>query len=175
MNTLEARIKADIREIPDFPKPGISYKDITTLLNHPQRFAEVIDAFKARYAEQNIDHIVAIESRGFIFGAPLAYVLGVGLSLVRKPGKLPYTCHSVDYALEYGTDTVEIHIDGVQKGARVLVIDDLLATGGTAAAACELVAACGAEVVECAFLIELAYIDGRAKLKGQNVHALATY
>lgn len=175
MNTLEARIKADIREIPDFPKPGISYKDITTLLNHPQRFAEVIDAFKARYAEHNIDHIVAIESRGFIFGAPLAYVLGVGLSLVRKPGKLPYTCHSVDYALEYGTDTVEIHIDGVQKGARVLVIDDLLATGGTAAAACELVAACGAEVVECAFLIELAYIDGRAKLKGQNVHALATY
>lgn len=175
MNTLEARIKADIREIPDFPKPGIGYKDITTLLNKPERFAEVIDTFKARYAEQNIDHIVAIESRGFIFGAPLAYVLGVGLSLVRKPGKLPHTCHSVDYALEYGTDTVEIHIDGVRKGSRVLVVDDLLATGGTAAAACELVAACGAEVVECAFLIELAFIDGRAKLEGHDVFALATY
>lgn len=175
MSTLEARIKADVREVPDFPKPGISYKDITTLLNNPQRFAEVIDAFKARYAAQHIDHIVAIESRGFIFGAPLAYALGAGLSLVRKPGKLPYACHSVDYALEYGTDTVEIHIDGVQKGARVLVIDDLLATGGTAAAACQLVAACGAEVVECAFLIELAYLDGRARLGDFKVHALATY
>lgn len=175
MNTLEARIKSAIREIPDFPKPGISYKDITTLLDNPACFAEVIDALKARYAGQNIDHIVAIESRGFIFGAALAYAMGVGLSLVRKPGKLPHTCHSVDYALEYGSDTVQIHIDGVKKGSRVLIIDDLLATGGTAAAACELVAACGAEVVECAFLIELGYIDGRAKLKGQEVFAMATY
>jgi|SRR5690554_4329785 len=176
MNTLEARIKSDIREIPDFPKPGIGYKDITTLLDNPERFAEVIDAFKARYAEQNIDHIVAIESRGFIFGAPLAYALGVGLSLVRKPGKLPYKCHSVDYALEYGRDTVEMHIDAVKEGGRVLVIDDLLATGGTAAAACKLVEACGGEVVECAFLVELAFINAReAKLKDQKVFALATY
>lgn len=175
MNTLEARIKSAIREIPDFPKPGIGYKDITTLLNHPARFAEVIDAFKARYAEQQIDHIVAIESRGFIFGAPLAYAMGVGLSLVRKPGKLPHTCHAVDYSLEYGTDTVEIHIDGVKEGSRVLVIDDLLATGGTAAAACQLVAACGAEVVECAFLIELGFLTGRARLEGHEVFALATY
>lgn len=175
MKTLEARIKSDIREIPDFPKPGIGYKDITPLLDNAPRFAEVIDAFKARYAEQNIDHIVAIESRGFIFGAPLAYAMGVGLSLVRKPGKLPHICHSVDYALEYGNDTVEIHIDGVHKGSRVLVIDDLLATGGTAAAACELVAACGAEVVECAFLVELGFLDGRARLGSHPVHALATY
>jgi adenine phosphoribosyltransferase len=175
METLEARIKASIRDIPDFPKEGIIFKDITPFLNTPKIFAEVIDHLAERYAGRDIDHIVAIESRGFIFGAPLAYAMGLGLSLVRKPGKLPHDTHSVDYALEYGTDCVEMHVDGVDDASRVLVIDDILATGGTAAATCELVERCGANVVECAFLLELGFLGGREKLVGHEVFALAEY
>lgn len=175
METLEARIKASIRDIPDFPKEGIIFKDITPFLNDPELFREVIDHLVERYTGRDIDHIVAIESRGFLFGAPLAYAMGVGLSLVRKPGKLPHDTHSVDYALEYGTDCVEMHIDGVDDASRVLVIDDILATGGTAAATCDLVERCGANVVECGFLIELGFLGGRDKLVGHEVFALAEY
>ncbi len=175
MQTFEERIKAGIRTIQDFPEEGIGFKDITPLLNDPELFGEVIEHFKARYAGRDIDHIVAIESRGFLFGAPLAYAMGVGLSLVRKPGKLPHECYGVDYALEYGTDRVEMHIDGVDNGSRVVVVDDVLATGGTAAATCELVERCGATVVECGFLIELDFLDGRDKLKRHEVYSLASY
>ncbi|MFP4597100.1 MAG: adenine phosphoribosyltransferase [Persicimonas sp.] len=175
MSTFEERIKAGIREIQDFPTEGIGFKDITPLLNDPELFAEVVEHFKERYAGRDIDHIVAIESRGFLFGAPLAYAMGVGLSLVRKPGKLPHECHGVDYSLEYGTDRVEMHIDGVDDASRVVVVDDVLATGGTAAATCELVERCGATVVECGFLIELDFLGGREKLEGHEVHSLASY
>ncbi len=175
METLDDRIKAGIRDIPDFPEPGIVFKDITPLLNQPELFGAVIDHLRQRYEGRGIDHIVAIESRGFIFGAPLAYALGVGLSLVRKPGKLPHDTHGVDYALEYGTDRVEMHIDGIDDDSHVVVIDDVLATGGTAEATCKLVERCGGKVVECAFLMELGFLNGRQKLKGHEVYALATY
>lgn len=175
MKTLEERIKADIRDVPDFPTPGVIFKDITPLLNRPGLFHEVIEHFKARYLTQRIDHVVVIESRGFLFGAPLAYAMGVGLSLVRKPGKLPFETRSVDYALEYGTDTVEMHVDSVKPGSRVIVVDDVLATGGTASATCELVEACGAEVVECGFLIELGFLNGRDKLGDRRLYSLAHY
>lgn len=175
METLEERIKAGIRDVPNFPEEGVIFKDITPLLNCPELFHEVIEHFRARYDGRHIDHVVAIESRGFLFGAPLAYAMGVGLSLVRKPGKLPHETFSVDYALEYGTDRVEMHVDGVEDDARIVVVDDVLATGGTAAATCELVERCGASVVECAFLIELDFLGGREKLAGHEVHSLAVY
>ncbi|QDG54131.1 adenine phosphoribosyltransferase [Persicimonas caeni] len=175
METLEERIKAGIRDVPDFPEEGVIFKDITPLLNCPELFHEVIEHFRARYEGRDIDHVVAIESRGFLFGAPLAYAMGVGLSLVRKPNKLPHKTFGVDYALEYGTDRVEMHVDGVDDDSRVVVVDDVLATGGTAAATCELVERCGASVVECAFLIELDFLNGREKLEGHEVHSLAVY
>lgn len=175
MNSIEERIKTAIRDVPDFPTPGVIFKDITPLLNNPACFHEVIEHFHARYKPLDIDHIVAIESRGFLFGAPLAYAMGVGLSLVRKPGKLPWKTHAVDYALEYGKDTVEIHVDGVEEGSRVVIVDDVLATGGTAQATCKLVEACGAKVVECGFLIELLFLDGRQKLADYSTHSLAKY
>ena len=175
METLEKRIKAGIRDVPDFPEEGVVFKDITPLLNCPELFHEVIEHFRSRYDGRGIDHVVAIESRGFLFGAPLAYAMGVGLSLVRKPGKLPSNTFGVDYALEYGTDRVEMHVDGVEDDSRVVVVDDVLATGGTAAASCDLVERCGATVVECAFLIELDFLKGRDKLEGHEVHSLALY
>lgn len=175
METLEERIKAGIRDVPDFPEEGVVFKDITPLLNCPELFHEVIEHFRARYDGRNIDHVVAIESRGFLFGAPLAYAMGVGLSLVRKPNKLPHKTFSVDYDLEYGTDRVEMHVDGVEDDSRVVVVDDVLATGGTAAATCELIERCGASVVECAFLIELDFLNGREKIEGHEVHSLALY
>ena len=175
METIEERIKAGIRDIPDFPQDGVVFKDITPLLNCPELFHEVVEHFRQRYDGRDIDHVVAIESRGFLFGAPLAYAMGVGLSLVRKPGKLPHETFGVDYALEYGTDRVEMHVDGVEDDSRAVVVDDVLATGGTAAATCELVERCGANVVECAFLIELDFLKGRQKLDGFEVHSLAIY
>lgn len=168
-------LEAYIRNIADFPIPGIQFKDITTLLRDGAALHRAIDVFVERYRHQQIDAIVAIESRGFIFGAPLAYALGIGLVPVRKAGKLPADTHRREYALEYGTATLEIHKDAFPTGARVVVIDDLLATGGTIAAACQLVAQAGGHVVEAAFLIELAGLAGRERLGNQPIYAQITY
>ncbi|MBI3073749.1 MAG: adenine phosphoribosyltransferase [Deltaproteobacteria bacterium] len=165
-----------IRDVPDFPKPGILFRDITPLLGSPQALGEVVAAFAERYKSRGITRIVAIESRGFIFGAPLALHMGVGFSPVRKPGKLPAKTVSVTYDLEYGEGTLQMHEDAVTKVDRVLVIDDLLATGGTAEAAARLVTTCGASVAEFAFVIELDFLKGRGRLdKVAPVHSLIRY
>jgi adenine phosphoribosyltransferase len=161
-----------IRNIPDFPIPGIQFKDITPLLQDGAAFAQVVDTFKERYAAQRIDAIVGIESRGFIFGASLAYTLGIGLVPVRKPGKLPAATHAASYELEYGSNTLEIHQDALQPGMRVVVMDDLLATGGTIGASCQLVEQLGAEIVELAFLIELDFLKGRDSLQQYAIFSL---
>jgi adenine phosphoribosyltransferase len=170
-----ARIRQAIRDIPDFPKPGIVFKDITPLLANGQLFGQTIDILAQRYRDQRVDTVLGIESRGFIIGAALAYKLGAGFSIVRKPGKLPYETHSATYALEYGTDKLEIHVDGLSQNARVVIADDLIATGGTAKATAELVTKLGGTVVECAFVIELAFLNGRDKLKPHGVFALLQY
>ena len=157
-------LTAAIRDIPDFPKPGIMFKDISPILQDGALFAEVIDIIGGRYENQQIDSIVVIDARGFIFGSALAYKLGCGISLVRKQGKLPWKTHSVSYDLEYGSAAVEIHVDAVSEGDRVLIVDDLLATGGTLAASIELFRKVGAEVVGTACIVELNFLDGRAKL-----------
>ena len=167
-------LKRHIRDVPDFPKPGIVFKDITPLLSDAGAFRAAIDALIAPYRGR-VDLVLGIESRGFIVGSAAAYALGTGIAVVRKPGKLPYRTHRADYALEYGTDALEIHHDAVGNGHRVLLVDDLLATGGTARAAIELVERCGGQVVACAFLIELAFLEGRARLGGHEVHALIAY
>jgi adenine phosphoribosyltransferase len=167
-------IEALIRNVPDFPKPGIQFKDITPLLGNGPALRHVVDTMAERYRGQ-VDAIVGIESRGFIFGAPIAYALGVGLCIVRKPGKLPHDTHTVTYELEYGSDSLEIHTDGLPRGARVAILDDLLATGGTARAAVKLVETCGASVVECGFLIELGFLGGRATLAPTPIHAMLKY
>lgn len=172
---LEKQIRESIRDVPDFPKPGILFKDITPVLQDRHLFAGVIDAFGERYLDKKIDIIVGIESRGFLFGAALAYRLGCGLVPVRKVGKLPYKTVQESYDLEYGSATVEMHIDAVHKGQRVVVIDDLLATGGTANATCKLLEKQGAHVVECAFVVELAFLDGRKKLPGRDIFSLVQY
>jgi adenine phosphoribosyltransferase len=153
-----------IRDVPDFPKKGIIFKDITPLVGSPEGFREAINLLKKRYEGRGIERVIAIEARGFIFGAALAYALGVGFVPVRKPGKLPAAAIREEYALEYGTDAIEIHRDAVRAGQKVLVLDDVLATGGTLAATCNLVRKLGAEIVEVATLIELAFLNGRAKL-----------
>ena len=168
-------LKEKIRDIPDFPKQGIIFKDITPLLADVTSFQKVIDSFARRYAEQSIDYIVGVESRGFIFGAATAYRLDVGFIPVRKPGKLPYRTHRVEYDLEYGSDSVEMHIDALHQGNRVVVMDDLLATGGTAKATCELVQKTGATVVECSFVVELSCLQGREKLTGIPVFSIIQY
>ena len=168
-------LKKVIREVPDFPKKGISFKDITTMLQDPQAFAHCIDLLVEQYKDKGLTKIVAIESRGFIFGAPLAKELGVALTLLRKPGKLPAAVYKESYALEYGEDTLEIHQDAIQKGDRVLLIDDLLATGGTAAAAARLVDRIGGDIVEFAFIIELEFLKGRDKLGGYPSFSLVKY
>lgn len=164
-----------IRNIADFPLPGIQFKDITTLLSDGPAFQQVVDAFATRYGSNGLDAIVGIESRGFIFSAPLAYRLGVGLVPVRKHGKLPAATYQIAYELEYGSNKLEIHRDAFKPGARVVVLDDLLATGGTVAAACELVEMAGGTVVEAAFLIELAFLNGREKLTKYPVFSLVQY
>lgn len=169
------RLKQKIRDVPDFPKPGIVFKDITPLLGDVRSFQAIIDAFAKRYADKQIDAIAAVESRGFIFGAALAYRIDAGFVPVRKKGKLPYKTEFVEYALEYGTDRIEMHHDALHKGSRVLLIDDVLATGGTARAACDLVEKVGGKVVECAFVIELGFLNGREKLKGHEIHSLIQY
>jgi adenine phosphoribosyltransferase len=164
-----------IRDIPNFPKPGIVFKDITPLLANGPLFGKMIDLLAQRYREQKVDTVLGIESRGFIVGAALAYKLGAGFSVVRKPGKLPYDTHSATYDLEYGTDKLEIHVDALTPKSRVIIADDLIATGGTAAATAELVSKLGATVVECAFIIELAFLKGREKLKNFGVYSLLQY
>jgi adenine phosphoribosyltransferase len=162
---LDARaIKKKIRDIPDFPKPGILFRDITPLLLDPQAFEAAIEAMAEPFRERGVERLLAIESRGFLFGAPLANLLGVGLALVRKQGKLPYDTHEARYELEYGVDAVEMHVDAVAEGQRVLIVDDLIATGGTAAAAVQLARQAGAEVVGCSFLIELEALGGGARV-----------
>jgi adenine phosphoribosyltransferase len=168
-------LKEKIRSIPDFPKPGILFRDITTLLKDADAFQEVIEQLAARYAKLPIDIIAGIESRGFIFGAALAARLKKGFIPIRKPGKLPAKTYSAEYSLEYGTDRIEMHADAVQQGSRVLLIDDLLATGGTMQAACRLVEQAGGTVAECAFMIELAFLNGKEKLKGYTVFSMIVY
>jgi adenine phosphoribosyltransferase len=168
-------LKAKIRSIPDFPIPGILFRDITPVLQDPQALHAAIDIMAQPYEAKKIDAVVGIEARGYILGTPLAYKLGAGFVPVRKPGKLPYEKISVDYALEYGTNTLEMHNDAIAKGQRVLVVDDLLATGGTAAAVREMVDRLGGTLVGFAFLIELSALNGRAKLPGVDVKTFITY
>ena len=168
-------IRKAIRDIPDFPEPGIIFKDITPLLGDGPLFAKTIDVLAARYCDQKIDTVLGIESRGFIVGAALAYKLGAGFCIVRKPGKLPYDTHRASYDLEYGTDSLEIHIDAISENARVVIADDLIATGGTAAATAQLVSKLGGEVVECAFVIELSFLKGRDKLQPYGVFSIVQY
>jgi adenine phosphoribosyltransferase len=163
-----------IRDIPDFPKPGIVFKDITPLLADHGAFRATIDRFVDRYRGR-VDMVLGIESRGFLIGAATAYALGTGVTLVRKPGKLPAQTYAARYELEYGSDTLEIHHDAFGGPSRVLILDDLLATGGTASAAVELVRRCGGVVVACAFVIELAFLGGRRRLGDHEVFSLLTY
>ena len=168
-------LKSKIRHVPDFPKPGITFYDITTLLQDPDGLHAAIDSLSMPFKDAGIDLVVGVESRGFIFGAPVADRIGAGFSPVRKPGKLPSTTIKASYELEYGTDSLEIHHDGVRPGQRVLIVDDLLATGGTARATCNLVKECGGQVLALVFLIELVALNGRQKLAGEQVHTVLKY
>ena len=172
--TAEA-LRAKIREIPDFPKPGILFYDITTLLKDADAYREAIDLMVDPYRGEQIDLVVGMESRGFIFSAPLAYQLGAGFVPVRKLGKLPAETLTVEYALEYGSNTLEIHRDAVKSGQRVLIVDDLLATGGTVGGTIDLVERLGGEVVGLAFLVELDFLKGRERLKGRRVTSVIRY
>jgi adenine phosphoribosyltransferase len=170
-------IKSSIRTIPDYPKPGIMFRDITTLLKDPIAFRTTIDQLVTRYQSQKIDKVAGIEARGFIIGAPLALELGVGFVPIRKTGKLPGETIGHDYALEYGTDRIEVHLDAIAEGERILLIDDLIASGGTAEAACKLIERIGGRMVECAFVIELPELGGRKILEnnGHKVFALCEF
>ncbi len=161
-----------IRDVPDFPKPGIIFKDITPLLADPGAMAQAVTQLIAPFADAGIDIVIGVESRGFIFGALVAAEMGVAFVPIRKPGKLPYETISVSYELEYGTDTVEIHCDAVKPGQKVLMVDDLLATGGTMAASCELIEKLGGIVAGITFVIDLAFLDGKSKLDGYTIHSL---
>ena len=175
VTAVEAAARAAIREIADFPKAGIRFKDITPLLADEALFRRVTGAISAPFAGQGISHVIAIESRGFILGAPVAQQLCAGFVPVRKPGKLPGSVLREEYALEYGTDALEIHDDALTPGSRVLVVDDVLATGGTAAATCRLVERARARVVACAFLVELTQLHGRQRLVNRTVTALVAF
>jgi adenine phosphoribosyltransferase len=168
-------LKAKIRHVPDFPKPGILFYDITTLLSDPQGFRDTVDALAAPYMGEDIDQVVGIESRGFILGAAVAATLGCGFVPIRKPGKLPAATHKEDYNLEYGTDALEIHRDALGNSPRVLIVDDVLATGGTARAAIDLVKKAGGTIIGAAFLIELDFLKGRDKLDGEPVYSVLQY
>lgn len=169
------RLEDHIRDIPDFPQQGVLFKDITPLLQDAAAFRSALDRLAAHYSGANIQAVVGVESRGFILGAPLAYLLNCGFVPVRKFGKLPSETVSVEYALEYGTNVVEMHVDAIQPGQRVLVVDDLLATGGTVAAAIDLVEKLGGHIAGIAFLVELTFLKGRERFKGQDVFALIKY
>lgn len=164
-----------IRDIPDFPKPGVLFKDITPLLSNPDAFRTAIDQLEEQFRDRGVDVIAAAEARGFIFGAPLAVRMNAGFVPIRKPGKLPYATIAQEYLLEYGHDRLEIHSDALAPGRRVLLIDDVLATGGTMRACCDLVHSTGAELVACAFVLELSFLGGRAKLEPSEVFSLVTY
>ena len=168
-------LRARVRDVPDFPVPGILFRDITPLLQDPASFHACVDLFADHFRDRDIDVFAGIESRGFLFAAPVALALGVGFVPVRKAGKLPAATVKRTYALEYGEATVELHRDAVERGQRVALIDDLLATGGTAAAACELFEELGATIVEVAFLIELAFLHGRDRLSGREVTSFIRY
>lgn len=168
-------IRSLIRDVPDFPKPGILFKDLTPVFAHGPTMRQMIHALAERYRDRNVEVFIGIESRGFVIASPLAVELGKGLVLVRKPGKLPWKKHSQTYDLEYGTDTLEMHQDAVAHGTRVVVVDDLLATGGTMCATLELLRGVGAEIVEAAFIVELAFLKGRARLSGTETFALVEY
>lgn len=170
-----SEIERAIRNIPDFPKPGIQFKDITPVLADARLFAGAIDLLTEEFAAEKVDAVVGIDARGFIFAAAAAIKLNAGFIPVRKKGKLPYRTHEQDYALEYGTGSVAIHVDALKPGSRVLLIDDLLATGGTAAAAAQLVKKLGAQILEAGFLIELSFLHGREKLKECPVRSLVVY
>jgi adenine phosphoribosyltransferase len=164
-----------IRDVPDFPRPGIGFKDITPLMLDPAALAGTIDLLSERAEGRGVDLVVAAEARGFVLGGAVAARIGAGFIPARKPGRLPAEVSSVEYALEYGLDALEVHRDALEGGARVLVHDDLLATGGTARALCDLVEGAGAQVVACAFVIELAFLDGRGRLRPHEVHSLISY
>jgi adenine phosphoribosyltransferase len=169
------QLKNLIREVPDFPKAGINFYDITTLLKHPDGLRQTVDALAAEYEGEKVDTVIGVEARGFIFAPALAYHLGAGFVPVRKPKKLPAECASISYDLEYGQDTLEIHRDAVGNGHRVIIADDLLATGGTAKAVCDLVEGLGGTVVGLVFVVELEFLPGRQKLEGYDVRSLIKY
>ncbi|MBX0326266.1 adenine phosphoribosyltransferase [Oscillochloris sp. ZM17-4] len=164
-----------VRNVPDFPLPGIAFKDITTLIGNGPAFSQVISSLSDRYRDRGITAVAGVESRGFIFSAPIALQLGVGLVPIRKPGKLPADTYQIEYSLEYGTNKLEIHRDAFETGAKVLVVDDLLATGGTIAAASKLIEQAGGTVVEMAFVIELTFLNGREKLTPYSIYSLIQY
>jgi len=172
---MSASLKALIRDVPDFPKPGILFKDITPLLADPEGLRDATQAMARPFQEERIDRVVGIESRGFILGAIVARELGVGFIPVRKPGKLPYESTSIEYALEYGTDKLEVHTDACDRAARVLIVDDVLATGGTARATCDLLERVGAEIVGLSFLVVLDFLKGRGKLAGRRIATVLTF
>lgn len=167
-------LEGHLRDVQDFPEPGIVFKDITPLLGDATGFRRAIDELAAPHRDDAITRVVGIEARGFLFAAPVAHVLRAGCVPLRKPGKLPAETIEHTYELEYGTDTLAAHVDAVPTGARVLIVDDVLATGGTAAAACELIRSLGGEVVACAFLLELGFLDGRRRLAGERLEVVLT-
>lgn len=168
-------LQALIRDVPDFPKPGIMFKDITPLLADPSGLAMAVETMANPFRKDRVDLVIGAESRGFIFGTAIAQALSCGFVPIRKPGKLPSKTLSVDYDLEYGTDTLEMHVDGISAGARVLMVDDLLATGGTMSACLDMVRCTGAEIIAASFLIELTFLEGRQRLSGVNIHSAITY
>ncbi|MGD8719861.1 MAG: adenine phosphoribosyltransferase [Candidatus Zixiibacteriota bacterium] len=172
---MEERLKDSIRDVPDWPKEGIIFKDITTLLKDPEALRLAVEALTERYKDRGIDYVASVEARGFILGAPVSYLMGAGFVPIRKPGKLPADTRREEYELEYGTDAVEVHTDAFGPGDRVLVCDDLLATGGTALATAKLVEACGAKVEAFAFLVELDFLGGRDKLRDYEVFSIIHY
>jgi adenine phosphoribosyltransferase len=174
VNALSARVAAALRDVPDFPTPGILFKDITPVLADAPLFQDIIGHFADHYRSEGIDVVAGIESRGFIIGGALAAAMGAGFTPIRKPGKLPHQRVRVEYELEYGTDALEVHIDAVGKGSRVLVVDDVLATGGTAAAAIQLMNQLGADVAGAAFLLELGFLSGRSRLRDVQLSSLLT-